>query len=147
MDLKKHNVLFQVSLSNGETFFEDKGIFSFIPGDISPWHKLEKYTIEKGIEITSLSLYTKDGRTFNLPSAGRDPKFAPFRDIEKPLDYNYGHCLAREHEIVDLKVVKTTPSDWFTFIEAIYPDYKLQVWVDENNTKNSWVLVVKNKNG
>jgi hypothetical protein len=145
MDLK-HNVLFQVSLSNGETFFEDKGIFSFIPGELSPWQRLSQYAIDKKVEITSLSLYTSDGRTFNLPSAGRDPKFAPFRDLEKPLDYNYGHCLAREHEIVDLEVTKTTPSDWFTFIEAIYPDCRLQLWVDENNTKNAWTLLVKNKN-
>jgi hypothetical protein len=143
MDLQKHKVLFKVSLSNGETLFEDKGILSFIPGELSPWRKLEKYVIEKGVEITSLSLITPDGRTFNLPSAGRDPKFAPFRDLEKPLDYDYHHALAREHEVVDNKIIGTAASDWFTYIEAIYPDYRLQVWVDENNTRNSWVLVIK----
>jgi hypothetical protein len=142
MDLT-HNVLFQVSLSNGETFFEDKGQFITIPGELSPWQRLINYITEKKLLITSLSLYTKDGRTFNLPSSGKNPKFRPFQVAEKPIDYNYCHYIAREHEIVDKKIVGTVASDWFAMIEAIYPDYRLQVWVDEKNTKNSWVLVVK----
>lgn len=144
MDLKNHSVFFQVSLSNGETFFEEKGKFVTVQGEISPWQKLIKYATENKLEITSLSLYTKDGRTFNLPSAGRDPKFRPFALADKPLDYNFGHYLARESEIVDGKAINTTPSDWFAVIEAIYEKYKLQLWVDENNNKNSWVLVVNN---
>lgn len=143
MDLK-HKVLFQVSLSNGETFYEGKGKFVHIDGELSPWQRLIKYTSEKKVLITSLSLYTEDGRTFNLPSAGRDPKFRPFTLAEKPIDFDYHHTLAQEHDIVDNKIVKSVASDWFTYIEAIYPDYKLQLWVDENNTGNSWVLVVNN---
>lgn len=147
MDLTQ-KVFFQVSLSNGETFYEGKGNFVKIDGQLSPWLRLIKYTIEKKVLITSLSLYTYDKheklpRTFNLPSAGRDPKFAPFAVAEKPLDFKYGHVLAQEHDVVNNVVVKSTPTDWFAFIEAIYPTYKLQLWVDESNTRNSWVLVVK----
>jgi hypothetical protein len=144
MDLKnKHKVLFQVSLSNGETFFEEKGKFITIPGELSPWQRLINYTAEKKLLITSLSLYTSDGQTFNLPSSGRDPKFRPFSLAEKPIDYNYCHYLAREHKVVDNEIVGTNPSDWFAVVEAIYADYKLQLWVDENNTKNCWVLAIK----
>ena len=139
----KSNVFWQVSLSNGETFYENKGIFVLIPGELSPWKRLLNYIVEHKVEITSLSLFTKDGRTFNLPSAGKNPKFAPFALAEKPIDYIFNRYLAREHEVVDMKVVKTEATDWFAVIEAIYPTYKLQLWVDENNTRNSWVLVVR----
>lgn len=143
MDLKRHSIFWQVSLSNGETFYENKGDYKTIPGELSPWNRLQKYIADNKLLITSLSLYTQDGRTFNLPSAGRSPKFRPFQVAEKPLDYNYAHYIAREHDIVDNEVQKTEVSEWFTVIEAIYPEYRLQVWVDEQNPKNSWVLVVK----
>lgn len=144
MDFNTRHVFWQVSLSNGETFFENKGQFVMIPGELSPWQRLIKYIVANKLTITSLSLYTEDGRTFNLPSAGRNPKFNPFQLAEKPIDYNFSHTISREHEIVDNKVVGTLVVDWFATIEAIYKDYKLQLWVDENNTRNSWVLVVKN---
>lgn len=138
-----HNVLFQVSLSNGETFFEGKGNYQDLPGLPSPWQRLIRYTAENKLLITSLSLYTKDGRTFNLPSSGRDPKFRPFALADKPIDFNVCRYMAREHDIVDNKVQNTEVSEWFTVAEAIYPDYKLQLWVDERNTKNAWTLLVK----
>jgi hypothetical protein len=142
MDLK-HNVLFQVSLSNGETFFEGKGDYQEIPGELSPWQRLTKYIAEKNLLITSLSLYTKDGQTFNLPSSGKNPKFRPFEAAQKPLDYNLGRYMAREHSFIGNELKNTEVSDLFTVIEAIYPEYKLQLWVDENNPKNCWVLVEK----
>lgn len=148
MDLKKR-IFWQVSLSNGETFYDGKGIFVHIEGGLSTWNRLIKYTVENKVLITSLSLFTYDKgekhpRTFNLPSAGRDPKFAPFALAEKPIDFRYGHFLAQEHDVVKNVVVKSVATDWFAYIEAIYPTYKLQLWVDENNTRNSWVLLVKN---
>jgi len=147
MDLIK-NVFWQVSLSNGETFFENKGRFVEIPNELSPWQKLYKYIAENKLLITSLSLYTNDGRTFNLPSAGKNPKFKPFNDAPKPIDYNFFRAIAREftgmQEGNKATIINTKISDWFTIIEASYPSYKLQLWVDNRNTKNCWVLVVKN---
>lgn len=137
------NVLWQVSLSNGETFYEGKGNYIEYENQPSPWQRLNKYIIEKGVDITSLSLYTKDGRTFNLPSSGNNPKFRPFQLADKPLDYNVVRYLAREHNFDNGNLKKLKISDHFTVAEAIYPDYKLQLWVDEMNTNNSWVLVVK----
>lgn len=141
MDLK-HNVLWQVSLSNGETFFEGKGDYIEIAGEPSPWQRLYKYTIKNNLLITSLSLYTTDGRTFNLPSAGKAPRFAEFSELEKPLDYHVERHLAREHKVAGMQAQETKISDWFTVAVAIYPNYKLEIWVDEKNTRNSWVLVI-----
>jgi len=147
MDLKQ-KIFWKVSLSNGETFYENKGDFIKVNGQLSPWNKLIKYTLEKKVFITSLSLYTYDKgtttpRTFNLPSAGKDPKFAPFAVVDKPLDFKYGHYIAQDHDVVNNTIVKSVVTDDYAVIEAFYPDYKLQLWVDENNTRNSWVLVVK----
>ena len=41
-----------------------------------------------------------------------------------------------------MKAEKAKISEWFTTIEAIYKDYKLQLWVDELDTRNCWVLVL-----
>jgi hypothetical protein len=132
-----HNVRFQVSLSNGETFYEGKGEYSDLPGQLSPWQRLERYTLEKKLSITSLSLYTEDGQTFNLPSSGKNPKFQIFTKLEKPLDYNVCRYLARDIDQDGAKI-----SDLFTVAEAIYPTYKLQIWVDEKNVRNSWAAVI-----
>jgi hypothetical protein len=139
----KHNVLFQVSLSNGETFFEGKGEYQEIPGQLSPWQRLNKYLAENKLFITSLSLYTKDGRTFNLPSAGKCPRFKFFAEAQKPIDFNFFRAISREMTFIGQEAKEVEISDWFTVAEAIYPDYKLQLWVDENNTRNSWVLAIE----
>jgi hypothetical protein len=138
----KHNVKWQVSLSNGETFFEGKGNYQEIPHEKSPWQRLIKYIAENKLKITSIALYTDLGQSFNLPSSGKNPKFKAFLDAEKPIDYNMFRSLAREAHVVNMKAEKAKISDWFTTIEAIYSNYKLQLWVDEQNTKNCWVLVV-----
>jgi len=148
MQTLNHNVKWQVSLSTGETFFEDKGDFIEIPDQLSPWQRLQKYLIENEAQITSLSLYTNDGQSFNLPSAGKNPKFKAFSDLEKPLDYQMFRTIGRN--VAGLKNGVVVPlnehgfDDWFTVIEAIYSFGSLQLWVDENNSKNSWVLF-KNK--
>src|SRR3990172_4943412 len=92
------------------------------------------------------SLYTPDGRTFNLPSLGKNPNFAPFRDSEKPIDFHVERKMGSEisglREGNKLSIKKVEMSDWFTVAIAIYPTYKLQLWVDNQNPKNCWVLVI-----
>lgn len=140
-----HKVKWLVSLSNGETFFEGKGKFVEIAGQRSPWQRLLSYTAQSKTTITSLSLYTDEGQTFNLPSAGNNPKFAPFRALEKPIDYAVRRHIANEasgsQDENGVKVGAMKMSDWFTSIVAIYPTHELQLWVDNQNTKNCWVLV------
>lgn len=147
METHKHNVKFKVSLSNGETHYEGKGQFQEIPNELSPWNKLINYTIQKKCLITSLSLYTDDGRTFNLPSLGKSPKFREFSNIDKPIDFNLFRKIASDMDAIRIKerieVGNKEVTDWYTVAEAIYKDYRLQIWVDEFNTKNSWVLVKK----
>lgn len=137
MDL--HKVKWQVSLSNGETFFEGKGPFREVEGEDSPWQKLDQYTAEVGATITSLSLYTDDGRTWNLPSAGKNPQFREFALHKPPFDYVCSRKVTRQMgKSGEMKI-----SSWYTVAIAFYPDHQLQIWVDERNTRNSWVLVVK----
>lgn len=149
-DLNTHYVKWQVSLSNGETLYEDKGDYEIIPGQESPWQRLQTHLSETGATITSLSLYTDDGRTFNLPSAGKNPKFAEFAQIEAPLDFDMCRKIARETDMTgkkdgSLQAQNHRVSEWFTIIKAIYEDYTLEVWVDELNINNCWSLVKENK--
>lgn len=139
MTQQVHKVKWQVSLSNGETFFEDKGNFLQVDGELSPYNKLLEYIKYKDVSITSLSLYTDDGRTFNLPSLGKHPKFRSFDTAIKP------YKLAMERRCA--MDTDGDSAEKFTTICAWYAlnDYdlsiKLSIWVDENNTNNSWSLV------
>ena len=145
METHKHNVKFKVSLSNGETFFEGKPPFDEIPNELSPWNKLQEYIFKNKVEVTSLSLYTDSGQTFNLPSAGKNPKFKVFQKLEKPLDFQCFRAIGRDLDVIPkdnkFEATQSGDSDWFTIAEAIYSSYRLQIWVDEQNPRNSWVLV------
>jgi len=140
-----HHVKFKVSLSNGQTFYEGKPPFEEIPNDLSPWQRLIQYTIDNQCLITSLSLYTEDGKTFNLPSSGKNPKFREFAKLEKPIDYNVSRKIATEMDAIrteqGIETSNRRISEWYTIAEAIYPTYSLQLWVDEQDTRNCWVLV------
>lgn len=137
-------IKWQVSLSNGETFFEDKGDYVLIPGELSPWQRLIKYIALNRLLITSISLYTDNGYRYNLPSSGNNPNFKPFRLAEKPLDYNFEHYFAAEKGLNESREINVdiNEGELYTVISAIYPKYTLQLWVSENNPKNSWCVVV-----
>lgn len=142
----QYKTIWKASLSNGETFFENKGKFSPVPGAKSAWQRLIDYSVEVRAEITSLALVTHDGRTFNFPSAGKNPKFSAFNTALKPIDYNICRVMARDMKYAVEDGVATPTSikvsDLFTVAEAIFSDYKLQIWVDEGNNKNSWISIV-----
>lgn len=138
-----HTVFWQVSLSNGEIFFEDKGEFEIIPGENSPWLRLCHYIDTNKLDITNLALYTKDGRIFNLPSAGKNPKFRPNLSGEslKPIDFLF-------FRYIDGTISYTGNmdkiNDHFAVAEAVYPGGKrIQLWVDEQNINNTWVRFVR----
>lgn len=143
--MQTHNILWQVSLETGETYQEGKGKFEEIEGDLSPWNKLLEYLKETDTRITSLSLVnSKTGSTYNLPSMGKNPNFKPFREAQKPLFYGLMRCVAFETEDTDMgDPTKSEKKDWYTVIKAVYPEYSLQIWVNELNTKDSWTLVAK----
>ena len=132
-----HNVLWQVSLSNGETIYEEKGNYKRIAGELSPWLKLEYYIDKNNLNITSLCLYTRSGQTFNLPSTSNNPKFNRFKHSRKPISYKVQRAIAHDISLTGKPVV----SDHFTIAIAEYETYTLEMWVDEKNTNNSWVLI------
>lgn len=134
----QHTVNWGASLDNGETIYEGKGDYIAIEGELSPWQKLRKRMEDTGVRITSLSLYAADGRRWNLPSAGRNPKFRAFDAAPKPVGYRFfrkmGGDVLPSGDVVD--------EDRYTCIEAQYEDGRaVQLWVDEK-TMNAWTLLV-----
>jgi len=135
METLQNKVKWQVSLSNGETFFEGKNEFVRVAGELSPWNKLLAYISENNLNITSISLYTDEGETFNIPSVGKTPKFHAFSEAEKPVSLNFFRKAAKD-------VVGQTAFEQYAVIEATFESIKLQLWVDESEGKNSWALVL-----
>lgn len=141
-------VRFQVSLSNGETLQEGVGILEEVAGELSPWNKLLQYQRLINAEIVSLCLITKDGRTFNLPSAGKNPSFKPFRVAEKPISYKVQRAVGSEHKFSgksDQEVPQSSLTDFYTIAVAVYTEYEMQLWVSEINTFNCWTVLVNKK--
>lgn len=130
------SIRWQVSLSNGEQLLENNDFIS--DKESSAWQKLRKYIQDNNLEITSLSLLTGDNRTFNLPSGGKRPHFKAFYDVEKPVGFNFGHRIGFDVQ----NSTGERNEELFVFIEAVYTDYSLQLWVDEHNVENCWVLVL-----
>lgn len=126
-----------VSLANGETLYEGKNEYEHIEGEDSPWQKLLKHIEKEETEITSLALYNDIGQRWNLPSAGKNPKFQAFRDAEDPKDFKFRRKLGVERGLMGGE----TKEDRYIMIEANYGDKRLQIWVSEDG-KNSWTLVL-----
>lgn len=131
-----HKVYFIAGLSNGETATEGKGNFQIIEGALSPWQRLLAYCQEQNVSITSLSLATADGRRWNLPSAGKNPKFRALADAPKPHTFRFFRTMAGN--VIGGQVV---PDERFAVIEARYDSTTLQVWVDDT-TGNSWSVII-----
>jgi hypothetical protein len=134
-----HKVRWQVSLSDGTTHQEGGLTFPEIMGEASPWNQLLSYLDLKNLSITSISLFTADGKTFNLPSLGKNPKFKIFPDI-KPHGFKMFRIIAQEANIVEGQIGEPEVADWYNVIEADYGVCKLQLWVDERNF-NCWAAV------
>jgi hypothetical protein len=123
----------KVGLSDGTNYIEGNSPFQYTDGELSPWLKLQRHIKENNLSITSLCI-VDEGRTFNLPSRGQNPKFRAFLNAEKPIAFNFFRMIGG--------AVGGGNRDLFAVAEAHYTDYKLQLWVDEKNTKNCWVLMV-----
>lgn len=135
-----YNVKWTVSLNNGETHYEGKGLFQEIEGDLSAWNKLNLYLKENNLNITYLALYTDNGKRWNLPSLGKNPKFKAFDTAEKPIKYVMERKIGLDWDNKDETDIYTTINAWFNIQGE---QYKLSIWVDEKNTNNSWSLIVK----
>lgn len=136
--MKTHTVRWIASLNNGETYHEEKGDYKTIEGELSPWQRLQKYIQEKGLRITSLGLQTAySERTYNLPSAGANPRFKAFEDAPKPVEYKMYRRAG-----VDIMNGQAHNEEVYTVAEATYGDgRKLQIWVHET-TLQAWTLII-----
>ena len=132
-----NNVKWAIGLSDGNNAYEGKGRYEIKQGGLSPYQRLLKDIKDSGVFITSLSLFTDDGRTWNLPAIGRNPKFRIFNQAEKPMEYRFFRTMG-----ADIMSGQPTAQDKFAVIEAIYLNRKLQIWVDENNPDNSWSVII-----
>lgn len=132
----KTRVKWFASLSDGQTVYEDKGEYKTIKGELSPWQKLQENIKKNGLKITSLSLYADNGKRFNLPSAGKNPKFKVFAENPSPDSYNFFRKAG-----ADIFNGKISSYEVYSVIEAIYTDKKLQLWVSEANN-NVWALII-----
>lgn len=136
-------VLWIAGLSNGETITEEKGNFKTIAGELSPWQRLLLYLKEKDLTITSLSLHTKDGLRWHLPSAGKNPKFHAFAVAPKPINLNMFRKMGGD--VTGGGEIKNP--DKYTIIEGEYNGgTKIQIWVDDYSL-NSWSLIATQKDG
>lgn len=135
--MKNSNVKWVCSLSNGQTLYEGKGDYQ--EGGLSPWLKLKKYLEEnREVFITSLSLYTDEGHRWNLPSAGKQPKFRELEKCEKPLKYTFFRKAGMDMDMGG----GNRETERYAVIEASYKDYKIQVWVREEKPHASWSLIL-----
>jgi len=137
--LPEEKVKFVVGLSNGEILTEGKGILEK-DGTLSPWHKLQAYLKDNDLEIRSMSLYSKTkvgNRHYHLPN---DPqkwaKFNKWQEGEVPIGYR---CFRG----VESDWGKDTSTSVYTCAEAIYKDYKVQLWVSEIDNDKCWVNMIK----
>ena len=125
-----------VGLSDGSNLYENKGEYCEKKGELSPWLKLQKHLELNGVKITSLSLFTDDGRVWNLPSLGKNPKFADFGNLDRPIEYRAFHK-------VGFDIEDQGNTDRYVVIEAIYSDQRLQLWVSEKEPYPCWTIVRK----
>ena len=126
-------MLWFASLSNGNTVYEGKGDYTVIPGQLSPWLRIQEHLKTTGTYLTSLGLYATDGQRYLLPPLGKNPSFAPYRKAHaRPLSYN----MFRQ---IDTEIGLAGRSEkQYTVVEARYEQGIVQLYVD-NSTKNSWV--------
>ncbi len=136
--MKDSKIKWSCSLNNGHTYYEGKNDYIEIAGELSPYLRLLKYIKEKELKITSACLYSDDGRRWNLPAVGRNPKFRVFDTAEKPISYKFFRMLGMDMDLGGNK----TKEEIYSVIEAEYSDgKKLQTWVAQNGG-TSWSVIV-----
>jgi hypothetical protein len=134
----EQKVKWTVSLNNGETLYENKGLFTNVLGELSAWNKLQNYINENNLTITSLSLMTDSGQRWNLPSMGKNPKFKAFDTAVKPYKYVLERKVGVDWDDKDNLDTFTTIS---AYLKIEGNDYKQTIWVQDNNPQITWVIV------
>lgn len=120
-------------LSNGETLVEGEGIVA-PDAEASAWSKLQAHLKNNNLTINSFGLWVGD-KHFNLPS--RNPNNPKFEGLV-PLSYN---CFRTwEGDVLGTG----TWSEEFICAEAIYQNFKLQLWVNIKDTDKTKINITAN---
>lgn len=138
MEIPESKIKFVVGLSNGENLIEGEGILQKIAGENSPWWKLQKYIKENDLEIRSMYLVSKTkvgNRHYNLPNEKNK-----FNGIA-PLGFNCFRYYASDGLSGDENV------EHYCVAEAIYPKFKVQLWINEKDPDKCHVNIKPVDNG
>lgn len=123
------------TLDNGEVITENKGDFVEKQGGLSSWNQLKEYIKENNCKITSMRVY-QGGNVYHLPSI--KPRF----ESVAPNSYNIGRKIIQT--ISNANDGERT-TERYLFIEAIYSNFSLRLFVDEMGFRNSWTAIVPKK--
>lgn len=87
--------------------------------------------------VTGIIFYTDRGKGLYFPKISTNPKVREFFDLEVE-NFNFFRIRAEDRDISGKPVGVI---DEFVVVEAIMGNKKLQIWVNENNPRNSWSLI------
>ena len=139
------------SLSDGATAIEGIPPFEVIPGELSPWLRLQEHLKASDLHITGLRIQVeKPGesiKTYNLPSyradslSGEHERWRFIRPLQ-PLSYNYGRVAEASWGGRGDMVRGRVPH---IFISAEYENFTVYLFVDQLEGAESWVLIHENE--
>lgn len=136
MRLPESKIKFIVGLSNGEKLIENEGVL--LKDTDSSWWKLQKYLNDNKLGITSMALCSKTevgNRHYNLPNDKNK-----FNGLV-PLGFNCFRWFASDGLSGDKNI------EHYCVAEAMYEDFKVQIWVSELDPDKSWVNIKPVDNG
>jgi len=139
------------SLSDGAMAIEGTPPFDVIPGELSPWLRLQEHLTASGLHITGLRIQVeKPGesiKTYNLPSYRADTlsgKHERWQFIQpmQPLSYNYGRVAEASWGGGRAGAIRGRVPH--IFICAEYETFTVYLFVDQIEGAESWVVVREN---
>jgi hypothetical protein len=149
---KKITTRWLASLSDGTIVIEGKPPFHLIPGENSPWLRLQRYIAENHLKITGLRVQVEvEGqpiRTYNSPSLSPKSRWSHLNP-SLPERFNYFRRIARPFMPMEVKpdgriegVTSSGPEEKHIEIHTIYPTFTVITIVEETEGNESWTIVV-----
>ena len=138
-----HKITWKALLSDGNIYYENKGIFEESLEKPSSWQQMEKYIIDNGLSIVAISLITDTGFEINTPKMTGEPDLKSYKKGDAPIDFLVKRSLARDLNITgSLKDLRTKIENvgFYTILVTYYKGYTIELWVDENDTKKCWLF-------
>jgi hypothetical protein len=151
---KKITTRWLASISDGSIALEGKAPFHVIPGELSPWLRLQRYLADNKLRITGLRIQVEvDGqpiRTYNSPSLSPKSRWSYLNPV-LPIRFDYFRRYARPFLAMDVKpggsmegIQATGPEEKHIEIHTIYPGFTLITIVEETEGNESWTVIIPN---